>query len=142
MIYDHVFADRAEMRLPHPLMLVCKQIQAEAINASTTILGPRIQLCMGVNTKSVVYWVQYRFEEDELLRYLQKARASGRPEWWGDHAFGRYFFGPPNSRVACGRSGYVGKSRIRCSRLYFDLGAYRLRSSCDPRVGSSRPELA
>lgn len=141
MIYDHVFADRAEMRLPHPLMLVCKQIQAEPIDAATLIVGPRIQLCMGVNTKSVVHWVQYRFEEDEPLRYLQKARASGRPEWWGDHAFGRYFFGPQLSH--CMRTIWIRwDPRIRCSRLYFDLDAYRLRSSRDPRVCSSRPEHA
>lgn len=94
MIYEHVFAHCAEMVLPHPLMLVSRQIQVEAITAAAPVIGPKVELWMSVNTKSVVYRLHYRFDENKLLRRFCFDRASGSASYWAYHAFGRYIFGP------------------------------------------------
>ncbi|KAH0381704.1 hypothetical protein KCU92_g6858, partial [Aureobasidium melanogenum] len=84
MIYEHIFNDCTEIRLPHPLMLVSKQVQADATDAAARIIGPKLELRIDVLTASAYYKLQYRFGARD---YADGHFRPGR--WGGPHVLGR-----------------------------------------------------
>lgn len=84
MIYEHIFDDCTEIRLPHPLMLVSKQVQADAIDAAARIIGPKLELRIDVLTACAYYKLQYRFGARD---YADGHFRPGR--WGGPHVLGR-----------------------------------------------------
>lgn len=128
MIYEHVFADCA--RLPHPLMQVSKQVQAEAIDPATGIIGPKIELLLSVNTHLIDYKLHYPVQGNVVRQYFHTGRGPGpstSARSWGFDAFGRYAFSPQLL------------SRMQTIRIFWELPAAHFVIVFRP--GSLSPEV-
>ncbi|KEQ86346.1 hypothetical protein M438DRAFT_353484 [Aureobasidium pullulans EXF-150] len=87
MIFEHIFAEEAKPKLPHPLMQTCKQLEEEATDAAARILGTKVHFTLKLNNTRRTSWSirhTFRFRQPEK----KEARASplftlgrGRTQW-------------------------------------------------------------
>ncbi|THZ71201.1 hypothetical protein D6C84_10303 [Aureobasidium pullulans] len=77
MIFEHIFAEEAKPKLPHPLMQTCKQLEEEATDAAARILGTKVHFTLKLNNTRRTSWsIRHTFRFQWVDEFVNDLRAS------------------------------------------------------------------